>query len=87
MKRILKRVLKWTFRIVLVLLLVGFLIGFIAYWRSTNDCERYGTAPANPMKAVVHCDYGTPDVLEVKEPKSPRLPMIRNYSCAFAPRH
>ena len=35
-----KRLLKWTFRIVLVLLLVGFLLGFVAYWSSTNDCNR-----------------------------------------------
>src|SRR5262249_37007389 len=31
---------------------------FIAYWRSTHDCSRYTTAPTNPMKAVVYCDYG-----------------------------
>ena len=51
----LKRILKWTVGVVLVVLIVGF---FIAYWTSTNDCERYAAVPANPMKAIVYCDYG-----------------------------
>src|SRR5438045_4101118 len=54
-----KRIFKWLFRIVLVLLIVAFLFVFIAYWRSTNDCDRKNAAaPANPMKAVVYCEYG-----------------------------
>lgn len=53
-----KRILKWIFRIVLALLLLAFLFVFIAYWRSTNDCERLSATPANPMKAIVYCDYG-----------------------------
>src|SRR5439155_186344 len=53
-----KRILKWIFRIVLVLLVLGFLWGFISYWRSSSDCDRQTAAPTNPMKAIVHCDYG-----------------------------
>jgi NADPH:quinone reductase-like Zn-dependent oxidoreductase len=53
-----KRILKWIFRIVLVLLILAFLFLFVAYWRSTNDCSRKTAAPANPMKAIVRCDYG-----------------------------
>src|SRR5436853_7389850 len=53
-----KRLLKWTFRIVLVLSLVGFLLGFVAYWSSTNDCNRNAATPTNPMKAIVNCEYG-----------------------------
>ena len=53
-----KRILKWIVRVVLVLLVLAFLFVFVAYWRSTNDCDRYATAPANPMKAIVYCDYG-----------------------------
>jgi NADPH:quinone reductase-like Zn-dependent oxidoreductase len=53
-----KRLLKWIFRLVLILLVLGFLYEFVAYWRSTNDCERQTAAPANPMKAIVYCDYG-----------------------------
>jgi len=52
----LKRILKWTLRIILVALLLAGISIFIAYWRSTNDCERYSAAPANPMKAVIHCE-------------------------------
>src|SRR5215472_3394806 len=53
-----KRILKWIVRAVLVLLLLAFLFVFVAYWRSTNDCKQYSAAPANPMKAIVYCDYG-----------------------------
>src|SRR5881296_2975858 len=58
-----KRIFKWLFRIVLVLLIVAFLFVFIAYWRSTNDCDRKNAAaPSNPMKAIVYCDYGLGNV-------------------------
>jgi NADPH:quinone reductase-like Zn-dependent oxidoreductase len=67
----LKRILRWTLRIVLVALLFAGMAIFIAYWRSSNDCQRQSAAPANPMKAVVHCEYGTPDVLEVKDIEKP----------------
>jgi NADPH:quinone reductase-like Zn-dependent oxidoreductase len=51
-----KRILKWTVGVILVVLLVWF---EIAYWTSTNECDRKNAAaPANPMKAIVHCDYG-----------------------------
>jgi len=53
-----KRIFKWLFRIVVVLLVLAFFLVFIAYWRSTNDCERQTAAPNNPMKAVIRCDYG-----------------------------
>ena len=58
LKRILKGILKWTSLAILLLLFVGIVLLFIAYWRSTNDCDRLTTAPANPMKAIVYCDYG-----------------------------
>jgi NADPH:quinone reductase-like Zn-dependent oxidoreductase len=58
-----KRILKWSTRAILVVLILTFLVGFIAYWRSTNDCDRNTGAPANPMKAIVHCEYGGPEVL------------------------
>jgi NADPH:quinone reductase-like Zn-dependent oxidoreductase len=51
----LKRILKWAVGVVLIALFAWL---FIAYWTSTNDCERYAAVPANPMKAVVYCDYG-----------------------------
>ena len=53
-----KRLLKWILRLVLILLVLAFLFVFVAYWRSTNDCDRQTAAPQNPMKAIVRCDYG-----------------------------
>ena len=54
-----KRIFKWLFRLVLILLVFAFFFVFIAYWRSTNDCDRKNAAaPTNPVKAVVYCDYG-----------------------------
>src|SRR3984893_17383387 len=49
-----KRILKWTF---LLILIGGFIWFEIAYWTSTNACDRK-LAPTNPVKAVVYCDYG-----------------------------
>jgi NADPH:quinone reductase-like Zn-dependent oxidoreductase len=69
MKR--KRILKWTARALLLALIVAFLIGFIAYWRSTNECDRNTAAPANPMKAILHCEYGGPEVLTLADVDKP----------------
>src|SRR5437588_4404851 len=66
----LKRTLIWTARALLLALILAFLVGFIAYWRSTNDCDRK-TAPGNPMKAIVHCEYGSPDVLKLEDVEKP----------------
>ena len=57
-KRILNGVLKWTSVVILLALFVGIVALFIAYWRSTNDCDRKTATSSNPMKAIVYCDYG-----------------------------
>ena len=63
-----KRILKWTF---LLILLVGFVWFEIAYWTSTNDCDRK-VAPTNPMNAIVYCDYGVANLkLEQIEKPTP----------------
>jgi NADPH:quinone reductase-like Zn-dependent oxidoreductase len=64
----LKRVFKWSASVILLALVVWF---FIAYWTSTNECFRNTVAPTNPIKAVVHCEYGSPDVLELKDIEKP----------------
>src|SRR6266571_3057359 len=70
LKRVLKRVLEWSIRVILVALILAFLVGFIAYWRSTNDCDRK-TALVNPMKAIRFCEYGSPDVLKFEDVEKP----------------
>jgi NADPH:quinone reductase-like Zn-dependent oxidoreductase len=62
-----KRILKWTAGTILVALIAW---AFIAYWTSTNDCERYAAVPAMPMKAIIYCDYGVPN-LKLKEVEKP----------------
>src|SRR5207248_65942 len=53
--------------VVLIALLVWF---EIAYWTSTHDCQLYSAAPTNPMKAVVYCNYGVPNLKfqEIEKP-------------------
>ena len=61
-----KRVMKWSVSVIFLALVTW---GFIAYWTSTNDCDR--KAPTNPIKAVVHCEYGGPEVLKLEDLEKP----------------
>jgi NADPH:quinone reductase-like Zn-dependent oxidoreductase len=71
-KRILKSILKWSSLAILFALFLGIIALFIAYWRSTNDCHRNTAAPSNPMKAIVYCEYGLPNLkLEDVEKPTP----------------
>ena len=63
--RVIKGIVKWTVRLLVLALVVGFVLVFIAYWRSTNDCDRLTAAEGESMKAMVYCDYGPPDVLKL----------------------
>src|SRR5579864_6113225 len=63
----LKRVLKWSFLTILAALVAWV---FIAYWTSSNDCERYSAVPTNSMKAIVYCEYGLAN-LKLKDIEKP----------------
>ena len=59
----LKRILWWSAGAISFALLAA---AFIAYWTSGNACDGR-SAPRGEMKAVVFCDYGAPDVLELQD--------------------
>jgi len=63
----LRRILQWSASLVLLALVLWV---FIAYWMSTNDCERNAVTPNNPMKAIVNCEYGVEN-LELRELEKP----------------
>src|SRR5437667_2412675 len=50
-----KRILKWSAGAILLALIAW---AFIAYWTSSNDCDRITGTPTHPMRAIVYCDYG-----------------------------
>src|SRR5216683_943596 len=66
--RALKRVAWWSAGAI-SLALVALLI---AYWTSSNACYDRKTAPQGAlMKAIVYCDFGSPDVLKVENIEKP----------------
>ena len=62
-----KRVVKWTLGTILLALVLW---GFVAYWTSTNDCDRNAATPQNAIKAVIYCDYGITN-LKLQEIEKP----------------
>src|SRR6202171_1090435 len=62
-----KRFLKWSAAVIFAGLVLA---TFIAYWMSTNECDRNATAPSNPMKAILNCEYGV-DSLQLRELEKP----------------
>jgi NADPH:quinone reductase-like Zn-dependent oxidoreductase len=63
----LKRIIRWSLGTILLVLFAWL---FIAYWMSTNDCDRYAATPINPMKAIVSCEYGAEN-LKLQEIEKP----------------
>jgi len=67
-----RRILRRVFQAIAVLIALGFAALGFAYWRSDNDCAALAAAsPANPMKAIRYCDYGTADVLKIQDVEKP----------------
>jgi NADPH:quinone reductase-like Zn-dependent oxidoreductase len=62
------RLIKWSTSTIFVGLVLWI---FIAYWASTNDCDRNAAAPNNPMKAILHCEYSGPEVLALADVEKP----------------
>ena len=66
--KLLKRILKWTGIVILVAVLGSGLYLFVAYWQSSNDCDRDTAVPAYPMKAIRKCEYGSLTLRTVEKP-------------------
>jgi NADPH:quinone reductase-like Zn-dependent oxidoreductase len=71
MKKLLKRVAKWGCGGTIVLALLGFLALLVAYFLSDNTCGHEAATQGDLMKAIVYCDYGLADVLELEDVAKP----------------
>jgi NADPH:quinone reductase-like Zn-dependent oxidoreductase len=62
-----KRILKWGLLILVIVLVIWFQV---AYWTSSNDCDRLSAVQGNSMKAMVYCEYGLANVryVDIQKP-------------------
>jgi len=64
----LKRIAWWSAGAIPLALLAA---GFVAYWASGNACDGRTAPQGDLMKGIVHCDYGSPDVLRLEDVEKP----------------
>jgi len=65
-----RKILKWI-AVAIPIVLLG-LIAF-AYFSSSNACDvPAAAAPANPIRAIVYCEYGLADVLKLETIEKPK---------------
>ncbi len=80
-----KRFFKWFFSLILIGLVGWFLV---AYFTSTNDCDRQTAAPTNPIKAITYCDYGVGNLkladIEKPVPKDDQI-LVRVHAASVNP--
>src|SRR3954469_4989318 len=63
-----RKIPKWIGTALLVVIVAGGVFLFVAYWKSTNDCQRDAAVPAHPMKAIRKCEYGILALRNVEKP-------------------
>ncbi len=64
----LKRIAGWSAGAISLALVAAALI---AYWTSGNACDGDTAPRGERMKAIVYCDYGSPDVLKYQDVEKP----------------
>jgi NADPH:quinone reductase-like Zn-dependent oxidoreductase len=64
----LKRIFRWGAGAISLALLVA---GLVAYFTSSNACDSRTAPRGDLMKAIVVCDYGSPDVLKLENVEKP----------------
>jgi NADPH:quinone reductase-like Zn-dependent oxidoreductase len=64
----LKRIARWSAGAISVALVAA---AIIAYWSSGNACDQHTAPRGARMKAIVHCDYGAPEALELEDVEKP----------------